>query len=178
MARDRIEVLGVADTDDELSRFATWYLSQSPNLPVKPPMDKALHIVEGLHAVVLWRQERFQVELISCSSGIVIPPHSHPNVDSYEVNLNGAVDFFIGDRRTIPLSVLNRQEGIHCAWYGLAVRVRPGVIHRADFGAEGGVFMSIQHWPEGLEMASVGCDWDGNKTMGPTHSTILGGSHD
>ena len=136
-------------------------------------MDNAIHFVEGLHTTVLWREGRFQVEMVTCAPGTKIPPHSHPNVDSFEVNLNGGVDFFIDGRRTIPLSVLNRRNGDHCQWYGLAVRVLPGVQHWAEFGPNGGTFLSVQHWPEGIPMTAVGFDWDGEMTMGDRHSSRI-----
>lgn len=159
--------------DDELSRFAAWYLSMKPNLPLKPPMDNSLHFVDGLHALVLWREGRFQVELITVSPGVNIPPHAHPNVDSFEVNLNGGVNFFIENQRTMSGALLSRRQGDYAAFYGQPMRVRPGVLHWAEFSPTGGVFMSIQHWPEGINMESVGCDWNGEKTMGEKHSKVL-----
>jgi hypothetical protein len=166
-------VLGHRPAVDDLSRFAEWYLTDPTNLPVKIPADRAIHAVEGLHGVVLYRAGRFQVQLLVCAPNVKIPPHAHPNVDSYEVSLDGGIDFVIAGRRTIPLKVLARRMGGVSAWSGFAVRVRPGVVHWANVGPEGGAFMSIQHWPEGMDMSSVGHDWDGEATMGPKHSEDL-----
>lgn len=156
--RPRMEVLGNKPPGDDLARFATWYLSGKPNLPMRPPAGKVVHFVDGVHtkaqSLVIWREGRFQVEQVACEPGLVIPPHSHPNVDSFEVHLNGGVDFVIEGRRPIPRSLLGKRD-----WYGMAVRVRPGVVHWAETGPEGGAFLSIQEWPEGIEMSAVGHDW-------------------
>lgn len=166
--KQRLEILQHGG-DDALSCFAREYLAHAPNFPFRPPCDRAVDAVEGLHGIVMWREGRFQAQCLICAPNTIIPPHAHPNVDSYEVHIDGGVDFFVGERRVIPLRVLGRRQGDSSAWYGWAVRVRPGVVHRAEVGPHGGAFLSIQHWPEGIPMSSVGHDWAG-ATMGPRHS--------
>lgn len=102
-----------------------------------------------------------------CPPNTHIPPHRHPTVDSYEVHLTPSVDFLVAGRRTIPLRALTRRDGNSSAFYGMAVRVRPGVEHEAFIGPEGGAFLSIQEWTA-AEPTSVGNDWQG-ETMGPIH---------
>lgn len=172
--RPKLEVLGHKPAEDDLAWFAEWYLAHAPNLPIQIPADRAIDTVEGLHGIVLYREGRFQVQMLICAPNVKIPPHTHPNVDSYEVSLDGGIDFIIDGRRTIPLKVLDRRAGDASAWRGFAVRVRPGVLHWANVGSQGGAFLSIQYWPHGLEMTSVGHDWDGAATMGPKHSKELG----
>ena len=50
------------------------------------------------------------------------------------------------------------------------VRVLPECPHSAIAGKDGGSFMSVQQWLNGVEPTSVGNDWDGI-TMGDEHTT-------
>lgn len=168
-----IEVLQRTKATDELSVFARDYLSGGDRLPFRPPVDAGIQTVEGVHGLVIWREGRFQVQLFICAPNVVIPCHSHPNVDSYEVVTDGLVDFVIDGERVVHTEGLKRRKGDHSAWFGIAARVRPGAKHGGFVGPNGGSFMSIQHWPEGIPMSSVGHDWVG-ETMGPRHDAEVG----
>lgn len=167
------EPLFVAKADDALANFAKWYLSDLPNLPARPPMDGAVAVVEGVSGVVLWRDGTFQVQMFVCAPNTNVPTHTHPDVDSYEAHLTGGIDFYIDGKLTIPqkaASKAGKNGASRC--YGWTARVRPYTPHSAKVGENGGAFLSIQHWLNGIKPTSVGENWDG-KTMGKTHEQSI-----
>ena len=100
----------------------------------------------------------------------MIPSHTHPNVDSYEVALSG-MEFFLNDKVVLPRWYANLPSN-HCnlsTSHYEVVRVLPESPHSAIAGDKGGSFMSVQHWLNGVKPTSVGNDWDG-VTMGKRHT--------
>ena len=69
--------------NDELTDFLEWYLDEGVSPYV--PLNRSLHFVEGLTSLCIYRHGQFQVELVTVTPNTYIPPHTHPNVDSYEV---------------------------------------------------------------------------------------------
>jgi quercetin dioxygenase-like cupin family protein len=129
---------------DQLDAFAFWWLqTRSINTPTK----SALIHQKDTHGVVLYRQGQFQVELFNVKPNSVIIPHIHPNVDSYEVFVGGDIIFSC--------------DGVEYAQTTLGdrIRVKPSSWHGGHFGPSGGVFLSIQHWLNGVEPGFVGDDW-------------------
>ena len=154
--------------DDELTDFLEWYMEQgvSPFVPFK----KSLHFVEGLTSLCIYRQNQFQVELVTVTPDTYIPPHTHPNVDSYEVSLRG-MEFYLEGKTILPMwfaNQLDKKSGLSAAHHK-KVRVLPSSEHSAKAGPEGGCFLSVQHWLNGVEPSAVGMDWKGGSCMGDTH---------
>ena len=59
-------------------------------------------------SLCIYRHEPFQVELVTVKPGTYIPPHTHPNVDSYEVALRG-IEFYSGGKTTLPMWFAQQQ---------------------------------------------------------------------
>ena len=167
------EPLFKADPTDKLSQFADWYLCDLPNMPMKPPTKDCVAVVEGVSGVVLWRDGDFQVQMFICEPHTSIPAHTHPDVDSYEVHLTGGIDFYINDKLVIPAKAANKvKKDGSSRCYGWTNRVHPHTSHSAKAGANGGAFLSIQHWLNGVKPTSVGENWDGH-TMGKKHNESI-----
>jgi len=49
------------------------------------------------------------------------------------------------------------------------MRVKPGDWHGAIASKNGGAFISIQHWLNGVKPTHIGADWQGT-TMGDKHT--------
>lgn len=81
---------------DDLKQFRDWWLSKRP---INTPEVNALSHVAETHGVVLYRQDNYQVELFNVRPDSEIPPHIHPNVDSYEVYLGGDIEFMCDGER-------------------------------------------------------------------------------
>jgi len=158
--------------NDELTDFLKWYMSegQIPFVPLK----KSLHFVDGLTSLCIYRQEPFQVELVTVTPNTYIPPHTHPNVDSYEVALKG-IEFYHSGKTILPLWFANtpdKKSNLSASSH-MKVRILPTTEHSAKAGPEGGCFLSVQHWLNGVELSAVGMDWKGGSSMGDNHDTQI-----
>lgn len=156
---------------EQLESFAKWYLEQ-PRRP-RPPCEKSVHFVEGLVATVIYRMAPFQVELVTCSPNLELPEHSHPNVDSFELYLSGALMFSLDGKQIVP-----DEEAAKIGWDGVhhligsSLRVPAGAPHGLRVGPNGGTFLSIQQWLNNKPLSTVGDDWDGD-AMGPIHAARI-----
>tara|TARA_A100000172_G_C2991097_1_gene92869 strand:+ start:62 stop:598 length:537 start_codon:yes stop_codon:yes gene_type:complete len=158
--------------DDELTHFLEWYMKTgiSPFVPLK----KSIHFVEGLTSLCIYRQGSFQVELVTVKPDTYIPPHTHPNVDSYEVALQG-MEFYLEGKTILPMwfaNQLDKDSGLSAAHHK-KVRVLPSSEHSAKAGPQGGCFLSVQHWLNGVEPSAVGMDWKGGSCMGNSHDNQI-----
>lgn len=153
---------------DELTQFTEWWLG---NRIIRPPAD-FLSRVGGNTGIVLFRHEKFQVQLFLNDPNSEIVDHTHPNVDSYEVYVAGDVYF-----RQNGEEVLNKQVIATVTperLLGTRLRVLPNDVHGASIGPSGGSFISIQHWLNGLQPTSVHLDWDG-PPLDTLHQEALAG---
>ena len=126
---------------DDLTEFLNWWLEHKPTCP---PNEQAIIHQGDTTGVVLYRDGCFQVELFIVKPNVEIVQHIHPNVDSYEVHLAGNIDFYC--------------EGILYN-KGVPVRVKPDAWHGGFFGPQGGSFLSVQKWINGVSPKFVGDDW-------------------
>jgi hypothetical protein len=155
---------------DELSDFATRYTAFhmfNTQVPYKQPVS----FVEGVTGLVLYRKPPFQVQLFIVAPNVIIPDHHHPNVDSYEYFLHG-MNFSYKGHWLIRNFGGDEIDGV-AQHAGVTLRVNPLDKHGAESSDQGGAFMSIQHWLNGVEPTSVGNDWVG-ETMGNEHSKQAG----
>lgn len=152
----------------------TGYLMKVRNEPqfFGLPQHDAQAFVEGVTGLVLRRDGPFQVQLFICHPGTVIPEHCHPNVDSYEVGLRG-MELRVRGRRVLPMRMAKLTDGAGLpVTLGTFIRVKAGDLHSATAGEDGGAFLSVQHWLNGIKPTSVGNDWAG-PTMGARHDSDI-----
>lgn len=125
--------------------------------------------IEDVTAVLWYRQGQFQVQQFIVPPNYVIPSHVHPNVDSFELYLGGTIEFSKSGQFLVSSEDAARvgQFG-EAAKRGHLIRVRPHETHGGHFGPSGGVFMSIQHWLNGISPHCVAADYSG-ATLGPDH---------
>ena len=154
--------------EDDLSYFANWYLNSGNIKRLYTPFKNPLLFVEKVTSLVLYRKDNFQVELITCEPNTVIPEHTHPDVDSYELFLHGMK--FTHNGETIISSEQAEEEinGMPSHAYE-TIRVKPNDPHGGTASKNGGCFLSIQKWLNGVTPTHVGNNWDGD-TMGDNHT--------
>ena len=136
---------------DDLEYFKNWWMQTRS---INTPIDNALSHVADTHGVVLYRQKPYQVELFNVKPNSEIPPHKHPNVDSFEVYVSGDINFMCNGE-------WNDQHLL-----GQVTRVYPSNMHGGLFGQKGGCFLSIQKWLNDKEPEFVGNDWADTKNNG------------
>jgi hypothetical protein len=163
--------------EDELTRFLLWFMEKPK--PLLVPMALPMTFLEGIHGVTVYRQPPFQVQLFLAAPNTVIPTHTHPNIDSYEVFLYG-MEFTHSDNVIISMEQAMlagaSQNGGQMPNRPLAqfqtIRVLPDDRHGGRSSLQGGAFLSVQHWRNDVAISSVERDWDGN-TMGRMHEANI-----
>jgi hypothetical protein len=160
---------------DALETFCDKFLKNS-SLIGRVPLFNAVHKVEDVMSVTWYREKQFQVQLFVVPPNYIIPEHTHPNVDSFELYVGGEIQFTINGKYTTSeeaMTTPNPDSTSYCR--GVRMRVKPETTHGAIIGPSGGVFMSIQHWLNGVEPHCVAADYTGI-TMGEHHlSTVKHG---
>lgn len=157
---------------DRLSEFATWWSTKAPIVPVTPIIN-GQSFIEGIHGVVLFREKPFQVQLFIVEPNFIIPEHKHPNVDSYEVFLNG-MKFTHNENLADSGLILDFESGMIpdvrgvSTLRGACIRVQPEELHGGQASPSGGSFISIQEWLNNIEPSSVENDWEG-EAIGELH---------
>ena len=152
---------------DELSDFLAWFLAQGPVLGKIPVMSAVYNFGQdnqGGHVMsgIWYKNKQFQVELFIVSGPCIIPEHTHPNVDSYEVLLGGQIRFSRDGKWMIPETYqVDVNEKGTSPYRGETVRVNHNTPHGGVVGPGGAIFFSVQHWLNGVEPHSVGLDWNG-----------------
>ena len=154
--------------EDGLSGFAHWYLNSGVSMKFHTPIKNGLLFIEGVSGIVLYRHRQFQVELFISQPNLVIPEHTHPNIDSFEVALYGMKFTHSGKIAITHDQAFEEQNGYPINAYQ-TIRVKPNDLHGGTASKTGGAFISIQHWLNGVEPTHVSSDWDG-KSMGKNHS--------
>jgi len=116
--------------DDDLTTFLEWYLDAGQR--INTPLENSIHFVENLTSLCIYRHEPWQVELVTVKPNTYIPPHTHPNVDSYEVALRG-IEFYSNGKTTLPLWFANTPDKNSnlSASHHMKVRILPETEHSA-----------------------------------------------
>jgi hypothetical protein len=153
---------------DGLTDFLNWALQNLTIIgmvPYKNPVWK----IQDVTSTLLYRDPPYQIQMFSVPGGTVIPQHTHPNVDSYEVYLGGNINFSHKGKYVFKEEELKEEENFKTSVArGGILRVRPDEEHGGVFGKEGGVFLSVQKWLNGVEPHCVAADYVG-VVMGEDH---------
>lgn len=134
----------------ELKEFFRWYFSHAGLLTKFP--QNPLKMLKNSTELILYRDGQNQVELITLREGAVIPPHRHPNIDTYEVPTCGRGSVATVDGRTTDTEKALRTH---------IVPLPRNVLHSATIGAEDAAFISVQRWKDGVTPTFITDDWVG-----------------
>ena len=134
------------------------------------PDDAPMHKVEDVTSITWYRQGQYQVQIFVMPPNYIVPEHTHPNVDSYEIMMGGRMLLskhgrWVEDRDFEKLSI---NDAPFSRRRGSAIRVRPNDVHGGITGSTGGLFMSVQKWLNGVKPHCVAMDYNG-PTMGDHH---------
>jgi quercetin dioxygenase-like cupin family protein len=104
----------------------------------------------AVKSVVVYRDPPYQVELFMIRAGLgAVDAHRHPQVDSIEVGIFGAMGFVVNGKTYEMLP-------------GSRLRVGPRDWHSTVNLPVGAAFYSVQKWDDGVVPSSVGLNWEGS----------------
>lgn len=153
--------------DDDLQAFAEGWLNRPSQLANALSLSQA----DGALVSVLYRDDRFQVELCAVTAGTFIPAHVHPNADTIEVSVSGALRLPVNGR-VVDADVPDRLLARFNRWRG--IRINHDDVHGgAVVPQPGAMFLSIQRWNVGPPK-SVLTDYAG-EPLGNMHRSMLQG---
>ena len=133
------------------------------------PFQNAVWKIQDVTSILLYRKGQFQVQMFAVPEHTIVPEHTHPNVDSIEVYVGGNIAFSHSGKYIVPKDTIVPKGPLGlCSRRGLRVRVRPNDVHGGVVGEGGGVFLSVQHWLNGVEPHCVAADYTG-LAMGEHH---------
>jgi hypothetical protein len=163
---------GAARPADPLEKFLKQCLQKGSPIGCVP-LHGAMRHIDGVTAVLWYREAPFQIQLFIVLPNQIIPEHTHPNVDSYEVYAGGQIKFSHSGKFLFGDADLDEpsESGLPKQRGGI-IRVRPSDLHGGTFGPSGGVFFSVQHWLNGVEPHCVSADYDG-VVMAPEHKAVV-----
>jgi len=145
---------------DDLTEFLEWVFTEMPPIWATPKENAVWRIGE-VTSTLLYRQGPYQVQLFSVPGNYIIPEHTHPNVDSYEVYIGGEINFSFEGNYVHSLEELEVNDCGLCKARGDVIRVKPNNKHGGVFGPSGGVFLSVQKWLNGVKPHCVAMDYTG-----------------
>jgi len=147
--------------DDPLEVFLKQFLNNA-EVCGYTPLNNAVRDVFGIYGYTQYSQEDFQVQVFVVPPNKIIPEHTHPNVDSFEVYIGGQILFSHSGRWVITEEDLREPDEHGLSMLrGKSIRVRPNDLHGGCFGPAGGVFMSVQRWLNDTAPSCVSLDYDG-----------------
>ena len=160
---------------DDLDKFVNWYLASGSPRSFNVPAQAPIMDIDGILGLTLFRFNEYQVQLFIAGPSVVVPPHSHPDIDSYEMAIFG-VQLELNNIVKIPMARCMNAKPTQTPWeiptaidYGKRLRVRPGVLHGGLSSPLGGSFLSLQKWLNGGKPSSVAANWVG-PTLGEKHN--------
>ena len=157
-----------ANPADPLEQFLRQFLTKGSPIGYVP-LNGAVRYIDGVTAVLWYRKAPFQIQMFVVPPNHIIPEHTHPNVDSYEVYVGGQIKFSHSGKFIISEADFMTPNEHGCSKVrGGIIRVRPNDLHGGVFGASGGVFFSVQRWLNGVQPHCVSADYNG-VVMGPEH---------
>lgn len=157
----------------ELDDFLKWY-GENCSLLHFVPLHNAVQTVSGAYGLTTYRQDNFQVQMWVIPPNYIIPEHTHPNVDSYEVYIGGQTMFsHSGVWLVSDTDMAEPTEHGLAAARGNVVRVKPNDLHGGCFGPSGGSFLSVQEWLNGEKPSCVSNDYEGI-ALGEEHTVDVG----
>lgn len=165
----QLEIAAEGRELDPLERYCAEFLTQTP-IHGFVPFAQAVWMVENVTSILLDRRGQFQVQMFAMLPGTIIPEHTHPNVDSIEVYVGGNMRLSHLGKYFCPEDEIFESPGPLglASKRGMMVRVHPQDPHGGVIGEGGGVFMSVQHWLNGVKPHCVAADYDG-VTLGEKH---------
>ena len=114
-------------------------------------------------SLIVHRVPPFQVELVNWGPNVVVPAHRHPNIDAFEVFVDGGLFLAVGATEKITNAFIRRGKIMPESRLREfpPMRVCQKDWHGGKAGEHGASFWSIQEWSAGSKMTAARLDWEG-----------------
>lgn len=138
-----------------VNEFAKWY--KDNNHPFKPPTTDPIYRTKNSYSAVVFRKDRFQVELFYISPNSSITTLDAPGIEQCILFLNGQVTCYKDDNIILDSTHIHEQKNKNgtSVLFNKIFSLGDGTINRIDYGPKGASLMSIQKWDEGITMTSM-----------------------
>lgn len=138
-----------------VEEFANWYVEN--NHPFKPPTTDPIYITKMSYSAVIFRKDRFQVELFHISPNSSTTTLIAPGVEQCIIFLNGQIKTFKDDQVVLDSTQIYEQtnENGTSVLFNKIFTLGNGNIDRVEYGPKGASLMVVQKWDEGIEMTSM-----------------------
>jgi hypothetical protein len=147
---DYFSSLAIPETWATLDEFIEWYMDSK--MPWMIPEDSEVYRTDDASSIVLFRHDRYQVELYVNDPASTVPLHGHPGMDLVTMQIGRMNPIRWG----FPNSILRSSEK-----------------HDGNFASEKGtVFLTFEKWLPGIPMTSASVNWVG-PTVGPIHEKLI-----
>jgi len=144
----------IPETWDSLDEFIEWYMTSG--MPFMMPIGSEVYRTENATSIIMFRQGRYQVELYVNDPLSIVSEHAHPDMDLI----------------IIPVGRMYENGWSH-AWGRTSELLKAGDTHDGNFNnPKGTVFLTFEHWKEGVEMTSASANWSG-PTVGTQHDALI-----
>jgi hypothetical protein len=143
----------IPDTWDNVIEFAEWYLENK--MAIRILNNQEIFVTDISTSWIMFRHGRFQAEMYLLPKNLFdTPRHSHPNIDVATIAISNAGD---NDRNK---------------FWGLPRALAAGDWHNNITNGRGALFITCEHWKDGVEMTSAAVNWNG-KLCGPLHANLI-----
>jgi hypothetical protein len=147
---DYFSSLAIPETWATLDEFIEWFMDS--RMPWMIPEDSEVYRTDNASSIILFRHDRYQVELYVNDPLSKVSLHGHPGLD---------------------LSIMQMGRMNPILWGNAGKVLKSGRKHDGNFGSEKGtVYLTFEKWVPGIPMTSASVQWSGT-TVGPIHDELI-----
>jgi len=147
---DYFSTVTIPETWETLDEFIEWYMDS--RMPWMIPEDSEVYVTDNASSIILFRHDRYQVELYINYPKSHVPLHGHPGLD-------------------VATMQIGRMNPIQ--WGNAGKVLKSGKKHTANLASEKGtVFLTFEKWLPGIPMTGASVNWVG-PTVGSIHEKLI-----
>jgi hypothetical protein len=140
---------------NSVEEFAEWYVEN--NHPFKPPTTDPIYVTKLSYSTVIFRKDRFQVELLHIAPNSSITTLVAPGIDQCTIFLNGQITAYKDEQVVLDSTNFYEQttDNGTSVLFNKIFTLSNGDIDRVEYGPKGASVMVAQKWADGIEMSSM-----------------------
>jgi hypothetical protein len=155
--------INIPDDWNTLEDFVQWYIDS--RMPMMIPWDAKVICSDDATAICLFKKSHYQIELYLEFPRMIIPKHSHPDMEVIVMDLGG------GGR----LKSGQQENGTSIRWGFIDKKLLADEYHGGNEiskNSNGSCFLAFQKWNNKDNITSAAIQWKGN-TSGTMQETLI-----